>query len=100
MVCVSKAFGPPFGCGCGGAQSRGEAGVLRKDSEAIREKVAFKLKQKNLQGRIEISCAANEEEEVWDLQALWYNVSGSGRDEGQLRMVGQNWTCRISGCAL
>lgn len=70
VVCVSKALGCPCGCGCGGAQSRGEAGVLRKDSEAFREKVAFKLKQKNLPGRVEMFCAANKEKEVWDLKVF------------------------------
>lgn len=39
----------------------------------------FKLKQKNLQGRVEMFCAANKEKEVWDLKVLWCNMSGTGQ---------------------
>lgn len=48
----------------GNNQRTVEAGVLRKDREVFRERVAFRPKQKNLQGRMEILHVADKRKEL------------------------------------
>lgn len=63
-------------------------------SEVFTEKVAFKRKQKSLQGKVEIGHAANEAEELRDLKVVWCDAGAVGR--------GWAWVVKFrgAGCAL